>query len=151
MKLLLLRALRLVGRNWTLDDVCEVNRTSVDANDDFLNVSMEHGSAMLCKKWVIHANLNTGISEQEKVFRQAGFDGCIGSSNATHMPMLRCPHWTHNSHQGFKLSAPARTCDVTCDHSCRILGVTMGHPGTWNDKTLMLFDQLIMDVKRQST
>ena len=62
--------------------------------------------------------------------------------------MLRCPHWAHNSHKGFKLSVPARTYNVTCDHSRRILGTTMGHPGTWNDKTLILFDQLIMDVKK---
>ena len=61
--------------------------------------------------------------------------------------MLKCPHWAHNSHKGFKLSVPARTYNVTCNHSRRILGTTMGHPGTWNNKTLLLFDSLIMDVK----
>ena len=62
--------------------------------------------------------------------RIAGLNGCIGSSDATHVPMLRCPHRARNSHKGFKLSVLARTRNVTCDHSGRILGATMGHPGT---------------------
>ena len=41
---------------------------------------------------------------------------------------------------------PARTYNVTVDHSRRILGSTTGHPGTWNDKTLVLFDDLICNV-----
>ena len=42
---------------------------------------------------------------------------------------------------------PARTYNVTVDHSRRIIGSTTGHPGTWNDKTLILFDELIYKVK----
>ena len=148
LKLLLLGALRFIGRNWTLDDICEANGISIETNRQFLHAFMEYGSTVLYQKWVLNANINSQIAEQEKVFRRAGFDGCIGSSDATHIPMLRCPHWAHNSHKGFKLSVPARTYNVTCDHSRRILGTTMGHPGTWNDKTLILFDQLIMDVKK---
>ena len=37
-----------------------------------------------------------------------------------------------------------------CDHSRRILGTTMVHPGTWNDKTLVLFDELIIDITNGS-
>ena len=61
--------------------------------------------------------------------------------------MLRCPQWAHNIHKGYKLSVPARTYNATCDHSRRIIGSTFGHPGTWNDKTLILFDELICNVK----
>ena len=41
---------------------------------------------------------------------------------------------------------PARTCYVTVDHLQRILGSTAGHPGMWNDKTLILFDDFICSV-----
>ena len=61
--------------------------------------------------------------------------------------MLKFPQWAQRNHKGFKLSAPARAYNVTCDHSRRILGTTMGHPGSWNDKTLINFDELIRNVK----
>ena len=50
--------------------------------------------------------------------------------------MLKCPHWAKSSHKGFKLNFPARTYNVACDNSRRIIGTTMGHPAAWNDKHL---------------
>ena len=44
------------------------------------------------------------------------------------------------------MNVPARTYNVTVDHSRRILGSTTGHPDTWNDKMLVLFDDLICNV-----
>ena len=98
------------------------------------------------KKYVIDPGNNIDLNEREKIFRLAGFNGCIGSTDATHIPMLRCPQWTQNSHRGYKLSIPARTYNVTVDHCRRVLGSTHEYPGTWNDKTLVLFDQLIFNV-----
>ena len=31
-------------------------------------------------------------------------------------------------------------------HTHNILGLTIGHPATWNDKILILFDQLLCNV-----
>ena len=87
------------------------------------------------------------VKEREELYAIAGFNGCIGSTDATHVPMLSCPLWASNSHKGFKLNLPARTYNVTVDHCRRILGSTSGHPGSWNDKTLVLFDELITQVK----
>ena len=36
---------------------------------------------------------------------------------------------------------------MTVDHAHRILGSIIGHPATWNDKTLMLFDELLCKVR----
>ena len=88
----------------------------------------------------------THVSHQEGLFAAAGFNGCIGSVDATHIPMLSCPHWASNGHKAFKLHIPARSYNVTVDHSCQILGSTLGHPSTWNDKTLILYDDLIRNV-----
>ena len=49
-------------------------------------------------------------------------------------------------HKGFKLNVPARIYNMTVDHSKTILASTPGHPGTWNDKTLILFDEFICGV-----
>ena len=108
---------------------------------------MEYGSTVLYKKWVTEPAINRNIIDQEKLFKIAGFDGCIGSTDATHVAMLKCPAWASNNNKGFKLNLPSRTYNATVDHSRRILCSTTGHPATWNDKTLVLFDPLLTKVK----
>ena len=147
-KLLLLGCMRYIGRAWTLDDVSEANGISIYTNRDFILSFIEYGSTVLYKKWVLDTNTNIDIEKQESVFKMAGFDGCIGSSDGTHIPMLNCAQWASNVHKGFKLNVPARTYNVTVDHSRRIIGSTTGHPGTWNDKTLILFDDFICNVHK---
>ena len=145
-KLLLLGCLRYIGRAWTYDDIHEANGISICTNRQFLICFINYGSTVLYKKWVIESRICRNLNEQESVFRQAGFNGCIGSSDGTHVPMLKCSQWASNTHKGFKLNVPARTYNVTVDHSRRILQSTSGHPGTWNDKTLILFDEYICGV-----
>ena len=67
------------------------------------------------------------VSDREMLFRIAGFNGCIGSSDATHIPMLRSPQWESNTHKGLKLNFPTRTYNTTVDYSRRIIGSTTGH------------------------
>ena len=148
MKLLLLGTLRYIGRGWTLDDICEANGISIDVNNQFLKCFIEYGSTVLYKKYVLDPAINMPVTSREWLYRKAGFNGCIGSTDATHVAMLNCPHWAQNINKGFKLSLPARTYNATVDHSRRILGSTSGHPGTWNDKTLVTFDELIVKVKK---
>ena len=86
------------------------------------------------------------MSFHEKLFKMAGFNGCIGSTDATHIGMLNCAAWAHIIHKGFKLNIPSRTYNMTVNHCHQILGSTLGHPVTWNDKTLILFDELVSNV-----
>jgi len=46
-------------------------------------------------------------SSIEKIFRLAGFNGGMGSSDGTHIGMLCCPSWAFNNHKGFKLAIPS--------------------------------------------
>ena len=87
-KLLLLGCLRYIGRSWTLDDICESNGISVGTNRLFLLTVIEWGSTVLYKKWVIDNTKNRDVNEQESIFRLAGFNGCIGSSDGAHIAML---------------------------------------------------------------
>ena len=41
---------------------------------------------------------------------------------------------------------PGRTYNVTVSHSPQIFGITIGHPGTFNDKTVIIFDRLLADI-----
>ena len=108
---------------------------------------MEYGSTILYRKWIVDASLNRDVSEQERLFRQAGFNGCIGSTDATHIGMLSCASWAQIMHKVFKLNIPSQTYNMTVDHCCRILGTTGVHPSTWNGKTIILHDELACGVK----
>ena len=145
-KLLLLGSLRYLGRSWTFDDVHEANGISREVNRNFFETFIEFGSSCLYKKHVIDVAKNITFSENEKLFKEAGFNGCIGSADATHVSMLKCASWASVNHKGFKLNHPARTYNLTVNHCRQILGSTQGHPSTWNDKTLIHFDPLISSV-----
>ena len=97
-----------------------------------------------------HVTLASGMSDpsiHEELYGQAGFNGCIGSADATHVGMLKCASWAGVNHKGFKLHIPSRTYNLTTSHCRRILGSITGHPATWNDKTIILYDSLIRGVK----
>ena len=98
------------------------------------------------KRYVIDIANSIDICNHEKLFAQAGMNGCIGSGDGTHIMMLNCPSWAANSHKGFKLNLPARTYNLTVSHTKLILCSTTGHPSTWNDKTLVLYDELLSGV-----
>ena len=86
-------------------------------------------------------------NERNKIlFDMAGMNGCLGSSDATYVSMLKLSSWASIGHKGFKLNLPARTYNLTVSHSKQILSTTTGHPATWNDKTIVLFDQLLCGV-----
>ena len=145
-KLLLLGSLRYLGRSWTFDDINEANGISREVNRNFFSCFIEYGSTVMYKKYVVDVANSIDIANHESLFSMAGMNGCMGSSDATNVIMLSCPSWASNSHKGFKLNLPARTYNLTVSHSKVILCSTTGHPSTWNDKTIVLFDPLISGV-----
>ena len=70
----------------------------------------------------------------------------VGSTDKTHVGMLCCPCWALNGNKGHKLSVSSRNFNTTVAHTRQMLGTTCGHPGKWNDKTIILFDDLIRGV-----
>ena len=146
LKLLLLGSLRYLGRAWTFDDITEANGISRETNRNFFSLFMEYGSTVMYKKYVLDVANSIDITNHEELFAMAGMNGCIGSGDATHISMLNCPSWAANSHKGFKLNLPARTYNITVTHTKIILCSTTGHPSTWNDKTLVLYDPLVSGV-----
>ena len=60
--------------------------------------------------------------------------------------MLRCPSQLRNHNKGYKLDLPTRTYNLTTNHRRQILSTTTGHPGRWNDKTLVLYDSFVKNI-----
>ena len=145
-KLLLLGSLRYLGRSWTFDDVSEANGISREVNRMFFLSFIEYGASVLYTKHVIESAKLLNPKSIQHLFEAAGFNGCMGSLDATHISLLNLSSWANMSHKDFKLNLPTRSFNLTVTHTKQILASTTGHPSTWNDKTIVLFDSLIAGV-----
>ena len=66
------------------------------------------------------------IEDAISEFKEAGFDGCIGSADATHVIMEKCTARLKNQHLGDKMPHTARAFEITVNHRRRILSTTVG-------------------------
>ena len=107
---------------------------------------IECGSLVLHKKHVLDISLHGMVAKHERLFNLTGFNGCISSTDVTHIGMMNCAEWARMLHEGFKLCISSRTCNTTVAHVRQTLGSTCGHPATYNDKTVMIFDKLARNV-----
>ena len=147
-ELLLLGSLRYLGRGWTLDDLEEQTSISEETHRCFLHVYLLWGATELFDRYVYLPANKEEAAECAKEYGVAGFNGCIGSGDATHIGMLKCCYRLRNHHDSFKLNMPTRTYNMTVNHRRRILATTHGHPGRWSDKTLIRFDTLANQLKK---
>jgi len=96
----------------------------------------------------VHTPLTAEDLEQHVTeFELAGMPGTPASSDATSVIHENCIHRLRRVHLGAKSKYATQTFNTTVNHRRRILGITRGHPGSWNDKTLVLFDTFIKDIK----
>jgi hypothetical protein len=82
----------------------------------FFHVSMEWGSTVFFDCCVVHpTNAEEAATHTHKMVI-AGFDGCVGSSDATHVGMEKCSYRIANMNTGAKLSMPSQTYNMTVNH-----------------------------------
>ena len=61
---------------------------------------------------------------------------------------MRCDHFAYQDYtRDINPSIHRRTYNATVNHLREILGTTSGHPGSYNDKTTILYNEFIMDIK----
>ena len=119
-ELLLLGSLRYLGRGWTFDDCEESTAIDKDVHRTFFHDFLEFGSIFLYKKWVLTpVHLPEAMSNM-KEYGEAGFPGCVGSSDSTHIVTDKCAYNLKNNHLGAKNSLTTRTFNLTCNHRRRI-------------------------------
>jgi Plant transposon protein len=147
LRLLLLCALRYLGRGWTFDDLSESTAISEDVIRVFFHAFIDFGSTVLFAKYVVAPTNSEEAKQHMGEFEQAGFAGAMGSSDATHIVLERILYRHRHAHNGFKLSHTARTYNITVNHRRRILATMYGHPATWNDKTLVQFDDFMKGIQ----
>ena len=104
------------------------------------------GATHLHNKHVVAPVDAPSLSAHAADYDLAGLNGCFGSMDATHIAMECCYHGLQNLHDGAKLPGPCRTYNIVTNNSRKILDSTSGHPGRWNDKTLVLCHDLIVKL-----
>ena len=148
LELLILGSLRYIGRGFTFDDCEESTAISEEVHRVFFHKFIKIGSTILYDKYV-HSPVNAEeIATHTIEFELAGMPGTLASSDATSIIHEMCSWRLRRMHKGGKSKHPTRTYNMTVNHRRRILGTTRGHPGSWNDKTLVLFDTFIKGIKR---
>ncbi len=148
LELMILGSLRYLGRGWTFDDCEEATAIGEETHRRFFHQFIKIGSTILYDKYVHTPRTKEDIEPHMDEFKLSGMPGACASSDATSIVHEMCSHRIQRVHKGFKSKHPTRTYNLTVNHRREILGTTSGHPGSYNDKTVVLYDDFVMDIKR---
>ena len=146
LELMILGALRYLGRGWTFDDLEEATAIDEETHRQFFHVFIEYGSTVLFSRYVTSPSNSQEAADHMAEFKIAGFPGAVGSSDATHIMMGKCSYHLKQMHSSWKLPYTARTYNMTVNHRRRILNTTNGHPARWNDKTIIWWDDFVRAI-----
>ena len=80
-----------------------------------------------------------------KIYKRLGLPGCLGSVDCVYIRWERCPVGERSQHKDIE-GFPTLSCEVTVDHSKKIIAVTEGHPGSRNDKTIVKIDGFVSSI-----
>ena len=82
-------------------------------------------------------------------YKTMGFPGVMGSIDATHVKLNRCPDNYRQDSTG-KEHFPTRVFQVCVSFNRRILHSTSGNFGSWNDKTISKYDPLLIALSKDT-
>jgi hypothetical protein len=85
---------------------------------------------------------------QMHIFARCGHPGAVFSADVVHIGWDQCPSGEFSLHKG-KEGFCTRAFQVSVTHLKRIVACTKGHPGARNDKTIVRYDQFILDIKEK--
>jgi hypothetical protein len=107
-ELLLLGTLRYLDRGWTFDDCEESTAIDKDVHRCFFHIFICFGYSVLYPKWVITPVHSSEAQSNMREFNLAGFPGCVGSCDCTHIVSERCEYHLKNNYLGAKSSLTTR-------------------------------------------
>lgn len=145
-ELLVLGALRYLGRGFTFDDIEECTAISREVHRGFLHQFVDFGRHVLYPRHVLFPKTASDAQTHMAEFDISGFPGCVGSSDCTHIATERCEYSLRNQHIGQKSSHPTRSFSLTANHRRQILHTSSGGPGSWNDQTMVRHDIFVSGI-----
>jgi hypothetical protein len=110
LELLLLGTLRYLGRGWTFDDIEESTKVSRDVHRCFFHAFTTFGAKFLYPRYVCMPQSTADLRNCESEYAVAGFPGCIGSTDATHIiPLNKVTASICQTQIGYNLGSDATT------------------------------------------
>lgn len=146
LELKLLGVLRILGRNWCLDDVNEACGISEREMDRFFHNFCETFVRHFWGKYVKSPAEDRELEEVMSIYSKLGLPGCIGSIDCVHLKWDKCPESFRNDCKG-KEGYPSLVYEVSVDHMRRIRSCTNEFWGSINDKTIVKYDDYVMAVR----
>ncbi len=148
LKLLVLSSLAILGRNRLPDDLYDETNVSGQTTRNFCKAFCR---AMAKFFYPLHVKVPSSVEEMrncEVDFKLAGFDGCIGCCDGTHLKRLMTYQNLRVSNTGHK--GVTRTATVTVNFRRRVLFATSLMSGKNNDVVNAHFDGLIQQMARHA-
>jgi len=142
-ELMVLGALRHLGRGLAFDDLEEFTAINEETHRQFFHKFIDFGSTVLYNKYVRMPTAAAECHDHRHEFDMGGLTGAGFSTDATNAIMWRCSHHLKQANMGFKQSHPARSYNMCVNHRRQMLHSTAGHPSRWNDKTLACYDKFL--------
>jgi hypothetical protein len=121
--LLVLGALRVLGRGISFDGISELNGISEEVNRVFFHSFCERYAKDRFKSSCCLPAVGPDLDRVMASYADLGLPGCIGSTDCVHIHWDRCPAGERHEHVG-KEGFPTRAFSVTCTHSRRIIACT---------------------------
>jgi hypothetical protein len=78
-------------------------------------------------------------------YTEMGLPGCVGSVDCVHIGWDMCPTQQQNMYKG-KEGYPSVAYEVICTSRKFIQSVSVGHPGSRNDKHIVRTDETVMSL-----
>jgi hypothetical protein len=110
--LLILTSLRYLGRGWTFDDCEEATAISEDVCRVFFHEFVLYGQKVLFPKYVVAPRTQAEAESCMAEFALAGFPGCIGSMDASHVCLEHVEFRLRQPHLANKLHTTARSYNI---------------------------------------
>ena len=145
LKLLLLGALRILARNWTLDDVHEQLFFSERTMKRFFCVFVGWYGTVVFDEVIKMPTLEE-LTRNGAEYGTAGVPGPVGSVDCVHVRQW-CVSANLRQMATGKEKYPSRSYEVMVNHRGRILSVTTGFHGSVNDKTIVKFDGAMTSIR----
>ena len=148
--LLLLGSLRYIGRHCHFDDLQEVTKVDKETHRQFFMCLCAWGRQRLFRKFCSPPSTGDEVGKIENLYAAAGFPGCMGSFDVTHVPLQSLSVNLVNQYKNGKHEYPTKAFQVVVDHTSKVLSVCPGMPGTYNDKTIVKYDDFVLSLSKDS-
>jgi hypothetical protein len=144
LEVLVLGALRYMGRHCVLDDLEERTKVSKSTFQRFIPVFWHEVRTRWTAKYIVFPTTAADFARHGHDFATLGLPGCVMAVDCTHVKSF-VTHMMRNMHVG-KEGFPTRSFILGCDYSRRILFTDPGKPGTWSDVMQLLYQRQLCGV-----